>query len=140
MKVLYVIMGVCLFFLLASCENLGEDIENTIAQNTGETCVFSDLQTIPQYMRALRDEYNAQMLTPDSEGNMQSYEKCKANLEAAELYRNKLNNVNYLLDDYCPERNSKRNQEHRSDVAKLRSDLQRQIDETNCESVFGQGE
>ncbi|SDM14391.1 hypothetical protein [Kriegella aquimaris] len=140
MKVKYTLIGLCFFHLLASCENLGEDIEERIGENTGETCLFPDHQTIPAYMRALRDEYNAQMLTPDSEGNMQSYEKCKANLEAAELYWSNLDNVNHLLDDYCPERNSKRNQEHRRDVEKLRSDLQRQINETNCESVFGEGE
>ncbi|MDL5513395.1 hypothetical protein QSE00_16335 [Arenibacter sp. M-2] len=136
-KSFLVILALSVFCLMCSCEHLGEEIEDRIAENTGETCVFQDLQTIPQYMRNLRDEYNTQMLTPDSEGNMQSYEKCKANLEAAEAYRNDLNNVIYLLDDYCPERNSKLNQEHRAKVVKLRSDLKRQIDETDCESAFG---
>ncbi len=64
-------------------------------------------------MRELREEYNNQKLKPDSEGNQQSYEKCKADLEATELYRGKLNNVNHILDDYCVDRNRQRNLEHR---------------------------
>lgn len=132
-KYFLLILALGISNLLGSC-NADEIIE----QNTGETCLFNDLQTIPQHMRALREEYNNQMLKPDSEGNQQSFEKCKADLKAANVYRAKLNNINYLLDDYCPDRNSKRNREHRKDVEKLRNDLKRQIDETDCESLYGE--
>tara|TARA_R110002049_G_scaffold302911_2_gene496721 strand:+ start:57417 stop:57833 length:417 start_codon:yes stop_codon:yes gene_type:complete len=138
MKVMYVLTVVCIVQLLGSCEDLGDDIRERIKENTGETCGFSN-KTIPQYMRELREEYNNQKLMPDSEGNQQSYEKCKADLQATELYREKLDNVNHILDDYCVDRNNQRNQEHRKNVEKLRADLKRQIDETDCESLYGEG-
>ncbi|MEZ5998228.1 MAG: hypothetical protein R3B98_06005 [Hyphomonas sp.] len=96
-----------------------------------KNCTFS----VPAKMRDLREAYNEAFSAPDAEGNFQSYATCAAGLEAAKKYKAGLWDLGHWMDENCTTTdNLKKNQKKIIDI-EYRVSLQ--IEDTDCESVYG---
>lgn len=81
----------------------------------------------------MRDEYERKAFAPDENGNTHSYEKCQDLVSATATY---ISEFEAVMDDSCI--HQKGNEDNKKKVNDLIVDLQRQQEETDCESLYGQ--
>lgn len=99
----------------------------------GEPCFFDEGITVSGHLDDLREQYEDTAFSPDKNGNTHSYEKC---LDMVRATKNYISELEAILEDECV--HQKGNEENKKKVNDLIKDLNRQQDETDCESLYNQ--
>ena len=117
--------------LLFACGEADKDTVDGIKANVdgikAPMCEFY----VPKKARQLRKTYNEEFSAPDSDGNTVSYETCKGQIQAARKFALGLKELAEWTDKNCA--HSKNNFQK---IWKTYYDLGRDIDQTDCESLF----
>ena len=120
-KLILVLIGLGLTSQLSACSDEGiEKAEKVVVDKLGN-CPM----TVPKKMRDLRKTYNKEFSAPDSEGNAQSYEVCKAQIEAAQKYQKGLEALMEYMGENCKDFQSQQDKSNEVDRNNYKKFLRR---------------